>query len=430
MPIVTDLENHEQIDRVKAILSNNPYKQEISQSLNQLENIKANIEGYESNILEYRHKIEKAKIQKTVEQQREPKLKNKITQLEALASQVPAKLDMFNVDTATSFFKSNGLRFINLKICVGSDYSQLYYVKPAFKIESLAVPPLLICINYKNNNGLVSFYSVDAQTAIHYGGSDHVIHPHISSGGSVCLGNYVDVMNDNNISLDINNYMDHVLLVNNLLSTYNPDSPYQNIAYIINKMLSKNHVTCGDKFLGTLSSNNFNLSDKYYAGLADYQGSFAFNPKFIFSQEELRGFYALTGDSTQVIKDYLQECIYDHGYILTFNDDSSRDMYDEACDVVKEFENLGVKLTNPDHYSILVNGDGYEYDEENDSESYDALEEDQFDNLMNRWVSQIRKYVTGEVELSPPKNVRLEDDEIDEFISWETILQERGDVLN
>ena len=138
---------------------------------------------------------------------------------------------IFSTDKLEKFFEGIGLVFVALQIKGNGLEAELKFIRPSKMVSSLPVPPMLIKMYYcRNNSSALSFYNVTVSSNISV--ENGYYHPHISSV-DICLGNYVDVLDAHDVSMGLSSYQDHVLLLDQLLSTYNPDSPYREIGEII-----------------------------------------------------------------------------------------------------------------------------------------------------------------------------------------------------
>lgn len=227
---------------LKRIIEQNPFNDEINSITNSVNNCLINVESKASDIVTYRDALENSKIQKKVYETKLSVLKKQLSALEKVASQASTEFncDFLKPERLEKFFASIGMKFLNITFRSNYNEGVLRFIRPARMIGCLPVQPMILAIKYKNNNDVLMLYNVFCEYALDTSYSYNV-HPHVGSGfaGSVCLGNYNDILEEQSVPLVMEAYQDHVILLDQLLSTYNPDSPFRRIDEILVDFVKK-----------------------------------------------------------------------------------------------------------------------------------------------------------------------------------------------
>ena len=165
---------------------------------------------------------------------------------EALKNEKLTGLVTLNANDIANVFKMCGNDFLFM---YAKDQSvEVYFYKPTSTCGEAAIATVIYCVKYSFNNGKIKFSGVTAYPTLstrrdsNGSGYDSKFHPHIGSlngdeysyrstvrmafYGNVCTGNFIDVLSTHKTGDDINELEDHMILLNTLLNTYSPASPY------------------------------------------------------------------------------------------------------------------------------------------------------------------------------------------------------------
>jgi hypothetical protein len=201
-----------------------------------------NLRRHKEDIVQHSKSIEDLKIHINIFTQklkRDEVALKKLVNLQAMSTD-KVDLSFLEVEKLEKFFSNLGLKFIVLSVSNTGNYAYLRFVRPSKPISYIYSPPYLVTIKYSLRNGLLIFHSVavDSSVTTH----QSYTHPHVSSN-NICLGNYLDVMNKNDYSLGLDGYQEQVLMIDQLLSTYNPDSPYHRVDEILTDLTKVINIT-------------------------------------------------------------------------------------------------------------------------------------------------------------------------------------------
>lgn len=362
---------------VKQMLNNNPFVGQINTAKNNLSNYSRNMEQYKLSIIDLNNRLVNQKTYLNVENQKITLKEKEIKALEKAMEQTALEFDckFLKLDVMEAFFKALGLKLIHLTIDSNAQWATISYVRPSKMIESLPVQPLIIDMYFTIKNSVLSFEKARAWQSIKPHGSSTYVHPHINSGdpASICLGNFVDVLNDTNCSMTLEGYQDQVLLLENLLSTYNPDSPYATIDVILDNLSQCSFRAFSETVYEIPNYSTFTFKNSKLGSTLKY------NPIHLIGEELYRDWYLLMGQIKlgTLIEDTitrLQNFECDNGY-----DDYNTFCHYRSC-INKVF---GVNLTPVNNYSEVNN-------DEEDNE-FNELFEDNISDLIGCWADELNE---------------------------------------
>lgn len=366
---------------LKGYLSKNPFDSDLEYIKSAIEDSNYTIKANQQRIQQLITEMDTTKINLNIEKQKLiiNEKRSSVISKAFLEASLNTDSDYLNVESMSRFFEKLNCRFLRLEINSDGERAYLYFVRENSFINALPVPPLLICMEYRKTKGKLTIKSVNTYAVI---GTNSYIHPHISSGGStqsICLGNFIDVLNDNNYSCMLDGYQDQVLLLNNLLHTYNPDSPYRTI----------------DSIIGDISKGIYLHTDLQV---------FFDSSQYVFATEEAKidsvHLHKLIGYDS--CKTYIENCssiklrtIADDLLArieMLEHDQSDSEMYDEMYDEMLGLYNSFVKLFPMINWSEV---DSYSRESESDDgdEMYYDLDEDNFNDLKNEWARELRTWI-------------------------------------
>lgn len=196
---------------------------------------------------------------KRINEKKAVKLRKILDQNTVYTPELPA---LFDLEKLEKFFNNNGMCFVSLSFIEHENCAYLSFIRPCRMIGSLPTPPLFIRMKYaideESDSSILrlSYYDITARTNINY--ENGYIHPHLN-GSTICLGNYKDVLDKNGVPIEISSYQDHVILLDNLLSTYNSSSPYRAIHDII--IASTKRTTFDVEFAPTIIDNSITIAN-------------------------------------------------------------------------------------------------------------------------------------------------------------------------
>lgn len=238
---MTFIKTHKELPMsVLSRIEENPFAREHRTLSQAVTSYKNDVDYYNNEVKTYRQKIENLKANAlysaTKKRQSERNLKIITEAMEAHTS----SNDLSFLDNISELVNNTGNKFVALNFLDADTSSPkiiLKYIRPPRLIEKIPQQPYLVQITYISKDGTISFYSAKCLHAFAESASAYV-HPHLSSDGAVCLGNYLDILAQNNITATLQSAQDHIVLLDQLLSTYNPDSPYRDI-FTLTRDLSK-----------------------------------------------------------------------------------------------------------------------------------------------------------------------------------------------
>ena len=390
------IKNFSQIKDMTAFLNSvasNPVATEIATTRASITTVQNNISSssrdiasYESGLLDVKRRMmlyttEKERLDKKL------KILEKVA-IKAMNTEALEKLDATKFD---AFLRPMGLRFFSCHAVSGADAVYLYVVREAKPISYIVAPPLMLRIRYGFNRDYNTYTLTEARAMplVHYHSQDYYVHPHINSSSdmfkSVCLGNYFDILTRNKVPSTFSNWQDHCLLLDQLLSTYNPDSPYIRI-----DELARSIKQYGYKINDRENTNNYIQIDSNckFVILADgLEQRTQYNPENILTKGMFDRFEAqIHGlDSKQLVSDLLAELT-----TIYWSDDV------ESYDRMNTFySSVNVQVKDFDEVS-----DWSEYDEDNDQH---YLNEENFDSLKDKWLKSLRNALTETRSIEVPK---------------------------
>ncbi len=284
---------------VRSIIETNPLAQLLTKEKATLSNVQQSYESVKHDTLELKRQVNNSLVEQNVYKQlvRKSELKVKHLEKTVAESSNDFKCDFLNREAMAQFFESIGLRFISLNITQSGSEAHLSYVRPPRLISTLPVQPMIVTMYYELKNGTLRFKRPDITTVL---SSSTYMHPHIS-GESVCMGNYFDVFDSDNYSVQLDGYQDQVILLENLLSTFNPDSPYARIDQIIMGLVKGVSFSPYEYCIARSSSYTF-INPKLST-----DGNSYFYAHDLITEEMYRDYYAMLGNMP--IKDTVQDII-------------------------------------------------------------------------------------------------------------------------
>lgn len=353
---------------VRSIIETNPLALLLTKEQASLNSVKQTYESVKHDTLDLRRRVNNSLVEQNVYKQlvRKSELKVKHLEKTVAESSNDFKCDFLNRESMAQFFQSIGLRFISLNIAQSGSEARLSYVRPARMISTLPVQPMIVTMLYELKNGTLRFRRPDI-TAIF--SSSTSMHPHIS-GESVCMGNYFDVFDSDNYSVHLEGYQDQVILLENLFSTFNPDSPYARIDQIIMGIVKGVSYSMYEYCVARSSSYTF-INPKLKT-----DGNSYFYAHDLITEEMYRDYYAMLGNMP--IKDTVQDIIDSLP-----NDYRDSDSGSENFDHFQSYRNslnkmFDIKLSDPESFSDY-----------NEDDEYYSLEEDQFEDMIGEWIDTL-----------------------------------------
>jgi len=393
---------------LKGLLTTNPFDSDLRDSEKLIAITEASEKNARINVAEYLRKVEEQKIIAQIEKQKLVIGNKRLKVIEKAYNDANLTVDASYLETSklVAFFNSIGCKFVLLRFHDNQERASLEYIRYGGFINLLPVPPMLIKMDYQRKNGKLAFYKPEVFGVFSNG---NYIHPHISSY-SVCMGNYFDILDKNNYSILLDGYQEHVILLNNLLSTYNPDSPYRTIDRII-----------GD------TAKRLRLDSEVETSFNDHNSYTFFNPEIDKNRNEI---YRLIGrkDCEEYINNLKSIKLKDIGEdlyarLLTESHDSSDSEMHEAMEGIEsEINSLFPQI----EWSSLSDYESIVYNENND-EDYSELIEDSFDDLIGCWKDELRTWIDGSDIYGYLQLKQIPD--LNEFFGHEP-LQEVSDVSN
>lgn len=355
--------------QVRSVIETNPLAQLLTYQKDELQRSKSNFESIKADTLDLRRRLQNSIIEENVYLQRFKKNEIKVKHLEKVVEQNSSefKCDFLNREEMSKFFEGIGLRFVSLSIQDRGSYAYLTYIRPSKMISTLPVQPMIISLYYELKNNALRFrkpivrYSFTSET---------YMHPHISNE-SVCMGNYFDVFENEAFSVQLDGYQDQVLLLESLLSTFNPDSPYARIDQIIKGISSGVRFNQVDVCIDQGSDCYTLINPKLITG-----GSRYFYVHDLITEEPYRDYYAMLGNMP--IRDTVQDII--DSLPNEYRDGDSENENFEHFDSIRSSLNkmFGVQLSPVEDYAY--------YEEDDD---YYNLSEDNFGDMVELWIKEL-----------------------------------------
>jgi hypothetical protein len=297
-------------------------------------------------------------------------------------------IDFFDKEKIEAFFNSMSLTFVDLYLSTDCYEGVLTYIRPTRYIEAMPVPPLMIKVMYILKNNVLTFSTVHVRTVIR-AVSLSFIHPHISSitNGNVkiCLGNFIDVLSENSASVVISGYQDHVVMIENLLSTYNSDSPYISLNELSLSMLTTDVFHCSPH---KIQASGFSILGKRIEDhIVNRSIGYPYNIKVI----ELIGLDELVKWEEAVKKNTYSSILEETLLGISFLDHDGDDyeMLQSLTSYRKKLITVfGEGLDNPNEYSYFE--DGEDGDDEESDTNLQRISEDSFNDVLEQWTRYLK----------------------------------------
>lgn len=358
----------EMVASVRSIIETNPLAQLLTKEQASLNSVKLSYESVKHDTLDLKRRVNNSLVEQNVYKQLVRKSELKVKHLEKAVENSTSdfKCDFLNREAMAQFFESIGLRFISLNIDRSGSEARLAYVRPARMISTLPVQPMIVTMYYELKNGTLRFKRPDITKVL---SSSTYMHPHIS-GESVCMGNYFDVFDSDNYSVHLEGYQDQVILLENLFSTFNSDSPYARIDQIIVGIVK------GVSFSPYEYCINWPSSYTFINPKLSTDGNSYFYAHDLITEEMYRDYYSMLGNMP--IKDTVQDIIDSLP-----NDYRDNDSASENFDHFQSYRNslnkmFDIKLSEPESFANY-----------NDDEDYYELEEYQFEDMVGEWIDTL-----------------------------------------
>lgn len=369
------IEKPEEISRnILNLLEKNPLRDLLVQEEKILDSSTSIASSYSYDIDQYNMRIVELKLKKGVAHQKARRSEENISKLKCKLSKVDLNQDLSFLERnqMETFFNNLGLEFIKYQISkYEADNAYIHFVRPTRMISILPTPPMQITLYYGKVNGDLVLKKISADISI--GTDNDYLHPHISDSGNICMGNFFDVMNENGISYGLDGYQDHVLLLENLLNTFNSDSPYSRIDKIITNLANNIYF----------KANNFfyiENSDYFVMPSDAYKGYNRILETELITRKRLEDYFTALKEIKvcEVAQD-----IIDSLPLLYNSDDSDRENYEYLGNFRESINKLlNVKLTRESNFS-------YETDDCIDDDYELGIEYDGFEDLCAKWVEEI-----------------------------------------
>lgn len=372
-------------------VSTNPVALEIKAGNDELARVKNNLSSAERAIQDYKNALEEQKRKQLLMNTEVYRIERKLKALEKVASKstVSGVLETLTAKKFDDFMRPMGLRFFSMHTSSSGEAITFTLVREAKPISYVITPPLVLRIiySYNRDHSTYHLHSTKAMPLIYFNNINEYVHPHINSGSdtfkSICMGNYLDVLRASKVPSTFSNWQDHVLLLDQLLSTYNPDSPYIGISELASQMRSNGyHINDRDK---TGNYVNVDSSSKFIMFAEGLEQMFAYNPENILTQGMFDRFqrqvHAL--DTKTLLTDLIAKLS-----MIYFSDEEEtwekvRNFYDEMP--------LDISgMDDPSDYECGEDGGGY-------------IEEDQFETLKDQWIKAMTMEIPNRKSIAIPK---------------------------
>jgi hypothetical protein len=396
MAIIDSLEGRKDLaiyHRLNASVNSTKFTEicnDISEQVEIVKTLDSDIEMY------YQQWIE-CRIRREFKNQRIPEL-NRLKEVLArtMANEGESdKVKMFDRERVTREFRNIGHRFVALDL--STQYITLSYVRPARMLRetALPVPPLFIQMQYSFSGGAYVFRSATASSAIKYTNTSY-IHPHTNGYGNagICLGNFLDVLRDANTSLEAHAFIDHVIMMDNLLATYNSDSPYVDVSSLCTASLQQ-HQLNGISFTFETSSSRMYILNQ---GILDYMyehDTHTLRTYSTFTINEMASYYRFFDKAllNSVLSDMIDSDLFETDY-----DDGIKTL-DNARSCYNLLTKLGVKDLKS--YNLYIehnyNEDGNWVDDDDmdvdEYSYYDGISEGGADILIKSWKESLVEFI-------------------------------------
>ena len=281
-----------------------------------------------------------------------------------------------------------GLRFFSMHTSSSGETIIFTFVREAKPISYVITPPLVLRIIYSYNRDHSTYHlnSARAMPLIYFNEINEYVHPHINDSSDtfkgICMGNYLDVLRASKVPSTFSNWQDHVLLLDQLLSTYNPDSPYIGISELAAQMRSNGyHINDRNK---TGNYVNVDSSSKFIMFAEGLEQMVAYNPENILTQGMFDRFqrqvHAL--DTKTLLTDLIAKLS-----MIYFSDE------EETWEKVRNFyDEMPIEISGMDDPSDYECGEDGGY-----------IEEDQFETLKDQWIKAMTMEIPNRKLIAIPK---------------------------
>lgn len=371
-------------------VSTNPVALEIKAGNDELARVKSNLSYAEREIQNYKNALEEQKRKQLLLDTEVYRIERKLKALEKVASKstVSGVLESLTAKKFDEFMRPMGLRFFSMHTSSSGETIIFTLVREAKPISYVITPPLVLRIIYSYNRDHSTYYlnSAKAMPLIYFDEINRYVHPHINSSSehfkNICMGNYLDVLRASKVPSTFSNWQDHVLLLDQLLSTYNPDSPYIGISELAAQMRSNGyHINDRDK---TGNYVNVDFSSKFIMFAEGLEQMVAYNPENILTQGMFDRFqrqvHAL--DTKTLLTDLIAKLS-----MIYFSDE------EETWEKVRDFYNeMPLEISGMDDPSDYECGEDGGY-----------IEEDQFETLKDQWIKAMTEEIPNRKSITIPK---------------------------
>lgn len=371
-------------------VSTNPVALEIKAGNDELARVKSNLSSAERAIQDYKNALEEQKLKQLLLDTEVYRIERKLKALEKVSSKstVSGVLESLTAKKFDDFMRPMGLRFFSMHTSSSGETIIFTFVREAKPISYVITPPLVLRIIYSYNRDHSTYYLNHAKAIplIYFNNIKGHVHPHIISGSdtfkNICMGNYLDVLRASKVPSTFSNWQDHVLLLDQLLSTYNPDSPYIGISDLAAQMRSNGyHINDTDK---TGNYVNVDSSSKFIMFAEGLEQMVAYNPENILTQEMFDRFqrqvHAL--DTKTLLTDLIAKLS-----MIYFSDE------EETWEKVRNFyDEMPIDISGMDDPSDYECGEDGGY-----------IEEDQFETLKDQWIKAMTMEIPNRKSIAIPK---------------------------
>ena len=371
-------------------VSTNPVALEIKAGNDELTRVKSNLSSAERAIQDYKNALEEQKRKQLLLDTEVYRIERKLKALEKVASKstVSGVLESLTAKKFDEFMRPMGLRFFSMHTSSSGETIIFTFVREAKPISYVITPPLVLRIIYSYNRDHSTYYlnHAKAMPLIYFDEINRYVHPHITSSSdtfkSICMGNYLDVLRASKVPSTFSNWQDHVLLLDQLLSTYNPDSPYIGISELAAQMRSNGyHINDRDK---TGNYVNVDSSSKFIMFAEGLEQMVAYNPENILTQGMFDRFerqvHAL--DTKTLLTDLIAKLS-----MIYFSDE------EETWEKVRNFyDEMPLEISGMDDPSDYECGEDGGY-----------IEEDQFETLKDQWIKAMTEEIPNRKSIDIPK---------------------------
>ena len=323
-------------------------KSSLSDVRQKLDATKLNIKDGEKRVVEVSNKLSALKLALNI---REAELSGMSSSL-AILQEIEASLtESLKNEKLTGLVTLNANDIANVFKMCGNDFLfmhakdqsvEVFFYKPTSTCGESVIPPVIYNARYDFSSGRVRFSRVTAYPTLSTGrdsngsGYDSKFHPHIGSlkgdeysyqsserkafHGNVCTGNFIDVLSTHKTGDDINELEDHMILLNTLLNTYSPASPYirpDQINKLYNSYGIVNHIS-QNIYLPSTDKSRYILSpDLNVAIINAYISAGKLPIKAVVKTSDIRSFLNQTTIGTESVYDKFYAVISEVASTLT-----------------------------------------------------------------------------------------------------------------